>query len=867
MYTSFSACSVIALAVSATAAHAQTHAFSVPAQKLESSLQTIGIQAHAEIIFLPEVVSGKTAPAIVGNFTVEGAIAKALSRSGLGFRPAGSGYLIIANPKAALASNAVQVNSDSAPAQAAPSAPEEAGSPIGDIVVTAQRRAERLQDVPISVSAFNAGMLESANVTTVFDLPRLAPSLQLDTGLQAAKARLVIRGIGSAGGSAIEPSVATFIDGVYIPREGATIGAYLDLEGLEVLRGPQGTLFGRNASVGALNLRSARPKDEFSGRIGVEGGTGERYRAEGFINVPLADGAALRFAGFGESFGGLYRNLLDGERVGGADSFATRLTGAFDISPQLSWVVRLNYAGKKGDAFAPYALLPESFPQGQLPVYLARFAAIGSTQVDLDPFDRTINQYVGDHMDDSQWGINSTLNMETGSGFTFRLINAYQDWTNDQVGTGAFSAEIPTLTQFVGWDSESHSHEFQIISPQNTLLGGAFDFVAGLYYMNETYRSYEAFLYNTGMCNLVFVNLPAAAYNSCINTADQREFDQNFVQETNSFAAYGQATVRFAPALDLVLGARWTRDEKSASIRQDVYSVIGAGAATNEDRGYEIANSRPTWRANLNWRPTPDFLFFASFATGYKSGGVNSQTSPTLVNRVFLPETVENYEIGAKTEWFDRRLQVNATIYRMDVKNFQDRSYNGVNFSLQNAGDIRNQGVELDMIARPIEGLRLNVSLSYLDSVFTSYPGASNLPGMAGIRDISGSRPAFAPEWAGAVGAEYRTGIGTSPYSLMLRADMSFLSDTNIGYINDNNPQTVQKAYQLTSARAVFYGPDDRWSVYAFANNLFDVGYCTSLPYQPFGSLIGAVANGQSALRCNTVGQPRTVGVGAKVDF
>lgn len=737
----------------------------------------------------------------------------------------------------------------------------------GELVVTAQRRAENIQDVPISVSAFNAETLESANIQTVFDLPRLAPSLQLDTGIQAAKARLVIRGIGSAGGSSIEPSVATFIDGVYVPREGATIAAYLDLAGLEVLRGPQGTLFGRNASVGALNLRSALPERDFSGQVTAEAGTGDRYRLEGHVNVPLGEAGGLRFAGYAQTMEGLYYNRLTNSTVGGSDSFAARLTGAFDLSERVAWVVRVNYASREGDAFVPYALLPDTFPAGGLQTYLARLALIGSTDVDLEPFDRTINQYVGDDLKDSQWGVTSTLDFEAGSGFTLRLINAYQDWTSDQYGTGAFSAEVPMLDQFVYWGSESHSHELQLISPQNELLGGRFDFVAGLYFFQENYAYGEAFRFREAMCRSVFVNLAAPLFNSCLANANSRAFDTVFDQDTTSYAAYAQATYRITDTIDVVLGGRFTRDEKDASISQVVYAPIGGLAATNEDRDYEVNNSRFTWRANVNWRPNDDILVFGSYSTGYKSGGVNSQTSGALVERVFRPETVESWELGIKSDWFDRLLQVNATLYQMDVSDFQDRAYNSINFSLQNAGDIRNRGVELEVALRPAQGLRLNAAVSYLDSEFTSYPGASNLPGLPGVRDISGTRPAFAPEWAGAIGGEYRSNIGDGPLSFMVRADMSFVGDTNIGYVNDANPLTVQDAYQLVSARAVLYGAEEKWAISVFADNIFDVGYCTSLPYQPFGGLLGAVAGGQSALRCNTVGTPQTIGVSGTIKF
>jgi iron complex outermembrane receptor protein len=788
----------------------------------------------------------------------------------IGFFKASVGTLALMAASAALAQNAptaaaetkgeTTVGDDVAPSQA----------PNGDeIIVTAQKRAENVQDVPISISAFSGAMLERSNVVTVFDLPRIAPSLQLDTGLQASKARIVIRGIGSAGGTAVEPSVATFLDGIYIPREGATVGAYLDLAAIEVLRGPQGTLFGRNASVGAISLRSAQPDDEFSARIAAEGATGDRYRMEGYVNIPVSAVAAFRVAAVGEKFDGYYKNRLDGRTVGGSDSFAGRISGKFDVTPDLKVILRANYSTRDGDSFANYALLPDTFPAGRQSVYLARLATIGSTDVDLDPFDRTINQYVGDDLHDENWGLSSDITLDTASGFSLRLLNGFQDWNNDQIGTGAFSATVPTLTQFVGWGSRSHSHELQVVSPQDRLLGGRLDFVAGVYYLNEEYTAYEAFQFNEGMCRLVFVNLAAPVFNSCLASSGGRAFDQNFRQETNSFAVYGQTTFKIAPTLDFVLGGRWTQDKKTARIVQMVPTLIGTLAAAAENTALNIKDDRFTWRANLNWRPNDDVLLFTSYSTGYKSGGFNSQTSPTVLgqNRIFNPETVSSYELGVKTDWLNRTLQVNATVYRMAVKNFQDRSYNGINFSLQNAGDIRNQGVEIDIVARPVKGLRFNTSVSFLDAKFTNYPGASNLPGLAGTRDITGARPTFTPKWSGSIGAEYERELGSKGLAVLARGDLAFVSDNNVGLINDDNPQTTQEAYQLASARLTLFGPERKWSIGLFGSNLFDKGYCTSLAYQPFGGLIGAVANGRSALRCNTVGTPRTVGVSGSVRF
>jgi len=736
----------------------------------------------------------------------------------------------------------------------------------GEIIVTAQKRAENVSDVPLAINAFSGETLEEANVTQLFDVQRLAPSLRVDLGARADKPRVVIRGVGSSGGTAIEPSVATFMDGIYVPREGATLSTYLDIEAVEILRGPQGTLFGRNASVGAISLRSAAPRFENSGRLTAEYGTGNRYKLFGHANVAASDEFAVRIAAQGEIFDGLYRNDLTGDRVGGVNSFAGRLSARARLSDAVENTLRLTYSQRKGnDYFTPYLLLPDSFPAGQLPAYLARFAGIGSTDVDLEPFDRRINQFVDDLLDDRQYTLANELAFTTGSGFQIKLISGYNDWKVRQRGHHVFGAETATGIQYQLTASQSLQQELQFISQEDFLVPGL-SAVAGLYYFNEDLTIDEDFQLTADACRLALPTSPALP--TCLASAAAPATDVNFDQETNSLAAYAQLTYALAPTLDLTLGTRWSQDDKDALFDARPAQPIGALFTTTEQTPLTLKQSRFTYRANLAWRPTDDAMLFASFTTGFKSGGFNSASSNVVLGqgRQVLPETVESWELGAKTSWLDDLLRLDVVAYQMDIANFQDRAYTGVTFAIRNAGGIRNRGVETDFAIRPAEWFSLTGGIAYLDSEFTSYPGASALPGIAGTQDLTGKRPTFTPKWSGAVGSEFRGELGGG-MRWMLRGDLAFTSKANIGGVNDDNPATVQDGYSLLSARATLYGPDDRWSVSAFGANLTDHGYCTSYAYQPFGALIAAVAPGQSALRCNVVGTPRTFGIAASVGF
>ncbi len=309
-----------------------------------------------------------------------------------------------------------------------PQTSDEAAAEEGVIVVTAQKRAENVQDVPISIAAFSGDTLEKDNVVNIEGLAKITPNLSVAKGAQTSYVRLAIRGIGAASNTTVEPSVAVFLDGAYVPRVGAVISSMLDMESVEVLRGPQGTLFGRNASVGAVSFHTAQPKyGDFSGEVTGEIGNGDRYKAYGYVNVPVGDKAAFRFAGSQQWFKGYWHNDFDDKQVGGTDD--TILRGSFrgETGP-VEWVFRADYAKLKGDGATNIDFDRSSVSAAQWNFFSA---FLGAPDTDLD--DRTMNQYLTADVDDKQWGVNSTLSWDVGGGSTIRLINNYRDWDNEQL--------------------------------------------------------------------------------------------------------------------------------------------------------------------------------------------------------------------------------------------------------------------------------------------------------------------------------------------------------------------------------------------------------------------------------------------------
>jgi len=780
---------------------------------------------------------------------------------------------LCSSPAFAQEQAAPAVEAGAAEASAAEPAEEAAGT---DIVVTAQKRAESVQDVPISIAAFSGETLERNNVATVEDLQKITPNFSAAKGAQTTYLRLSIRGIGAASNTTVEPSVAVFLDGAYVPRVGAAISSLLDLESVEVLRGPQGTLFGRNASVGAVSFHTARPKfDRLSGEVSGEIGNGDRYKLTGVVNLPVGDHAAFRIAGSQQWFGGYWKNRLDGDQVGGTDD--TVLRGSFrgEWGP-VEWLVRADYAKITGDGATNIDFDRDSVSNAQWAFFSA---FLGAPDTNLN--DNKLNQFLTADVDDEQWGMNSTLSWDAGGGSTVRLINAYRDWQNEQLDGDVIFTPTPLVSRHGLFDSKAQNHELQFISPKDQWLNGRLDLVAGLYYSHEKYSQGEILDLNSQFCNKLVPAGPGrtACNNFLVSPGGANATVQDVDQTTNSYAAYAQANFHFNDKLYATLGGRYTKDEKEGKYDQTSSPFTGTVRAAEHLVLPDIDDHRFTYRIGLNYEPSPDHLLFASFSTGYKSAGYNSGAgapSLTTVGGVFRPErrvfdreTVDNWEVGAKSSFLDHRLTLNLTLYRMDINGFQDRSFDGTSFTVRNAGTLRHQGLEFDGIAKLWSGLTVYANVAYLDSAFTKYPNAANLPGLGGTQDLKGKPATFAPDWSGRLGFDWNGRIGWGGLTWGVNSNLSFVSDQYGGLVNDANKQTIIDGYALLGARATLNGPGDRWSVSLFGNNLTDKGYEAGNLYQFLEGSLGlrnGVFPGSTAVR-RLHADPRSYGVAAAFRF
>jgi iron complex outermembrane receptor protein len=784
-------------------------------------------------------------------------------------------------PAAAETAGAAAQPQASDPQSATNATPQSNSGGDTTIVITAQKRSENVQRVPISVAAFSGQSLAKANVLNVEGIAKLVPNFAVVKGVQSTYVRLNIRGIGAASNTTVEPSVAVFLDGAYVPRVGAAVSSLLDVDSVEVLRGPQGTLFGRNASVGAVSFHTAQPKFKtLGGEVSGEIGTGDRYKLTGILNVPLGDKAGFRFAGSQQWFGGYWHNNLDGKRVGGTDETVLRGSFRFEDGP-VEWVIRADYAKTSGDGASNIDFVRSSVSDAQW-AFFSGFLGAPDTNL----HDSKLNQYITADLNDKQWGLNSTLSWNVGGGSTVRLINSYRDWNNDQLDGDVIFTPSPLVSRIGVFDSKAQNHELQFISPSGQWLDGRLDLVAGIYYFHETYHQGERLDLNSQYCNKL---VPAGAARTACNaylasTGGINATVQDVSQTSDSYAGYAQANFHFTDQLFATAGGRYTSDQKSGSYNQTSSPFTQTVRAPEALTFPDISDSRFTYRLGFNYEPTKDRLFFLTYSTGYKSAGYNSGAgSPSLttvagaflpLRRVFGRETTGDWELGAKTSWLDHALTLNLTFYRMNINGFQDRAFDGTSFTVRNAGKLRQQGFEFDGVARPFSNLSLFANAAYLDSTFADYPNASGLPGcgapvpgvcaaaeLGATQNLKGKPATFSPKWSGRVGFDWTGHVGNG-WSWDLNSNLSFVSKQYGGLVNDANPQTVIESYALLGARASLNGPSNHWTLSLFANNLLNRQYSLGYLAQFLDGSLGlrnGVFPGSTAIR-SLHADPRTVG-------
>lgn len=751
----------------------------------------------------------------------------------------------------------------------------ETGVQIEEIVVTAQKRAESIQDVPLSIVAASGKDLEMSGVRSVGQLAKLAPSLKIDQSAGASDLRIRIRGFGSPGATATDPAVAAYMNGSYLARPGILFTSFLDVASVEVLSGPQGTLFGRNASMGAISVTTNAPSiSDASADLKVEAGSYGTFAGTVVANLPAGENLAVRLVGNATHTDGIFRNRQDGRTYGENDSYVGRLAVKWEASPEVSVTLTGDAAKSDGDGVYTFTGAPNATP-GQVAAFTSLLAAFGRTPPVLTTAPSlTVNQVMGrPFLRDRNWGVAADVDWQVSPVVNARLISSYRDWDNKQRVMDSIGTTLRLLNVYLENRSQSQSHELQFVSDKGAFLDGKLSLTAGAYYGREKYHYGVAFNMGADWCPILFSAIAAA----CSAGPLERAGFLNFDQTARSVAFYTQANYRVLPAVEMALGARYTWDSKSASLLTTTPNPVAVVplARPESHPNLRFKDDRPSFRVSLSWDVTDRVMAFGTFSTGYKSGGFNSgitnaPLTPAL--RTFKSETVEDWQVGVKSTLLNGRARFNATLFRTTLHNFQDRSFNGTAFLIRNSGDVRSQGVDLDGELIGPAGLRMDFGATYLDAKYVDNRNAPGLEGCTGtpacplVQDLSGKPVPYASDWQGHVGIGWTSPEFGNGHTVSLKVTENFTSSFLSS--NTNNPSSKLAGYATTDVLLSIAADRDRWRFDLFGTNIFDKRYFVSTTAQILGALFGVndPATGTTLFRGFT-GDPARYGVRLSVKY
>ncbi|MDF8335338.1 TonB-dependent receptor [Novosphingobium cyanobacteriorum] len=723
--------------------------------------------------------------------------------------------------------------------EAAPQAADAGG--IQEIVVTAQKKAENIQTVPISIAAVGGETLAAYNVTTLQALQGSVPNVQIDNFANTPNnAVFTIRGIG-----VIEPdpyagnTVSIVVDGVpQFFSMGALLDTY-DTGRIEILRGPQGTLFGANTTGGVVNVITNQPTGEFGGNIRATYGNWNRFDVSGSIEAPLMkDVVSLKVSGIHTERKGWVTNVWNGEDMGRKNVNAVR--GQLMITPNADLKITLQgeyVAARNGAPIVVNGGLPGEanyVPAGTfwngsvLPQYVSPCAVPNEPCKAPDKY-YSGNNEVPDKSDMTTRFFVGTIQYNNTAIGDITSITGYKNFTlfefTDQDGTAKTNNATRRRTH--GWQfSQELRTAFNV--------GESFNAVAGVFFLKTDYNHYQMYHLDFALPGLIQYNVQD--------------------QSTKSFSAFVQTYTKLAEGLKFSAGLRYTHD--SIDARSTLDTGLGSKALTSADwdkfdvtfPGSLDVGGKKSWN-NVGWKVGLDYemgrnqLLYASWARGFKSGGFTGRIGVAADGDTpYNPEKVDTFEVGLKADFFDRHLRTNLAAFYTNYRDMQvAQIYYDADTQVQgnrilNAAKSRIKGFELEVQAIPVEGLTLRGSLAYLDAKYKDFLYFD--PVSATNTQLKGFDLQNAPRWAGTLGANYTYRMNGGA---RLVADVSWMYTAKKYYtsIIDSPRSTVQPTY-LVDGLLTFYGPDDRYSIGLWGKNLFDKRYISTVYDSPgYMGLVG----------------------------
>ena len=737
------------------------------------------------------------------------------------------------------------------------SAQAQGGALLEEVIVTAQKREQSVQDVPLAVTVLGAEQIDSAYAVGFEDLQKLIPSVSFTKGSTNRNSAVVVRGIGTISFStAAEPSVSTVVDGVVLGRSGQAFTDLYDLERLEVLRGPQGTLFGKNASAGVVNLTTRRPSEQLEGSIDVSVFEDDEQRVKGRVSGPLSENVRASLTGFVGNFDGYINNVFDGDTVQGYDRTGFRGMLEWDVNENVEVLFIAEDYSADDDCCIDLEVLPSGRNPASASVPNSLGVVNGVPDFDLDQR-QTDSDFTTQTLDDTTA---FSVQVEAGIGaYTLTSITAFREWDNTEIREGDFTSiagdsnlpvfGVPFQLHDVGIQTwQQFSQEVRIASPSDQ----AITWQAGVFYWDlDSDRSFTrdaSCQNNAGQLSASienhlrvtlgdsttsvddFITANAITCNANDIVAATAVFDTEF----QNISAFGQGEAKLSDALTLIFGARLTDDEVSFNhvrLNSDVFGRQGVGvraAFDNTDFSNETSETNFSIKTGLQWNVNDTGLLYATFSQGYKGPAFNVFFNQGINDTLPIgPEESDAYEIGYKLT--TGNLFANVAIFRTDIEGFQANNFDtstGTTITrLTNAGDVSTQGLEFDFTWQPLENLQLSGGFAVIDAEIDSF----NCPIGESCTDRSGLDVPFSPDLKYTLSANYI--MPFSNMDVILNASFVHTDEQTSGLPDNNgnqNPITVLPEYDILNASVAFSFADDKYRVTLIGKNLGDESFLTT---------------------------------------
>lgn len=730
-------------------------------------------------------------------------------------------------------------------------APQDQGG-LEEIIVTAQKRAEGLSDVPISISAVSGKQIENYGQTNLEQISSSVPNLKITQ--TAIANRIAIRGIASGDNKGFEQSVAMFVDGVYYGRDQLSRLPLIDMERVEVLRGPQPTLFGKNAIAGAVNITTRSPTDEFEGSVsGLYEFNHKELQLTGVLSGPLSEGVEARVVGYYRKMDGYFYNAKLDRDEPNVDEKYVRGKLEFDQGGPFAAELKLEYAdfeakGQPRDVFGAVGNYNTVF-QGPF------FVSTDPDYVREDNGYESRNKVFG-----------ATLNMDLELGdHTLTSTSSLLDYKTREIVDVDFSGISFLDGTNLREDYRQFSQELRLASPG----GEAFNYIAGVYYQHAKLDVQDFTRFNATFLAL------GAPFNALGDTRN----DRDYAQKSDLISAFAQGEVSLTDQLRVTAGARFNHEKKSGSRTLAIVQgplnsfnplVVAATFRALNIEAHSISGklSEDSFNpmVNVQYDATDDLMLYASYAKGTKAGGFDIRsnslpTSKTVAKPgafMFEDESADNFEAGLKYK--GRNVAFNLSLYRTKYHDLQVNIFDGtLNFNVRNAAGAKTQGVEADFRAAVADGFTISGAVAYLDFKFTNFTDGQcyylQTPGAGGFCDYTGKRNALSPKWSGNLNLDY-----TTPVSSDMKVAVNLNADFSSSYIASANldPRTRQDSYAKLGARLALAQVDDRWEVALIGRNLTNQRILQTASSMPLATTI--TRNAGNAYN-GIVDRPRTIAV------